>query len=74
MSDTGTDHILNNEQTFAGTPFPQRWPATPQPSHRNLANTANHKVFISLNKYLVKEENGNNQILVVAEGEGAEKT
>ena len=48
----------------------QCWSSSPSPSRQNLADTANHKVFISLNKYLVKKENGNNQMLVAVEGWG----
>ena len=43
-------------------------PLLPPPSCHNMANTASHKAFIYLNKYLVKKENENNQILVVLQG------
>lgn len=49
-------------------------PTTSAPSHHDLANTADHKVFIYFSEYLVKKENGNNHILVVVGGsEGGER-
>lgn len=55
------------------TPIPQSWHSSSPPSHHNLANPANHKVFIYLHTSLGKKENGNNQILLVVGGEGGEE-